>query len=258
VKKLFELEVPEIRDGILTLKSVAREPGARTKIAVHSSEANVDPVGACVGQRGQRVQAVVDELSGEKIDIIHWNEDPTEFIKQSLSPAKVSNVILNTEDRSAIVIVAEDQQSLAIGRLGQNVRLAARLTSWRIDIRTQDKYEKELREKESGPVILASNEALSADALSVEDEAPAQDEVTQAEGTEAIESSLDPVGTAAVSVNGSMEEDDDAVEQTPQQEAVLVEQVSTAEEVKGASPDAGYQSEAAEDPLRETDPSADR
>lgn len=141
IRRLFELEVPEIQEGIIEIKGVAREPGARTKFAVGTKDENVDPVGACVGHRGSRVQAVVNELGDEKIDIVRWNDNPPEYLSNALSPAKVSKVIMNEADKSATVIVPEDQQSLAIGRFGQNVRLAARLTGWRIDIRTQEQYD---------------------------------------------------------------------------------------------------------------------
>ncbi|MFH0969016.1 MAG: transcription termination factor NusA [Patescibacteria group bacterium] len=134
VKKLFELEVPEVFSGTVEIKSITREAGARTKIAVFSKEEGVDPIGSCVGQKGTRVQAVIDELGGEKIDIIEWNENAEKFIAAALSPAKVLGVELNEENREATVKVPEDQLSLAIGKQGQNVRLAAKLTGWRIDV----------------------------------------------------------------------------------------------------------------------------
>jgi N utilization substance protein A len=137
IRRLFELEVPEIADGIVTIKSVAREPGARSKIAVTSRDEKVDPVGACVGHRGSRVQAVVNELYDEKIDIVRWNAETSAFIGEALSPAKAVKVTANEEDKSAFVIVPDNQLSLAIGKAGQNVRLAARLTGWRIDIRSE-------------------------------------------------------------------------------------------------------------------------
>jgi N utilization substance protein A len=155
VRRLFELEVPEIREGTVEIKSVAREAGQRTKIAVHSRDPNVDPVGACVGQRGLRVQAVVDELSGEKIDIVRWNEDPVQFLTNALSPAQVAQVLLHPDNKTATVIVNEDQQSLAIGKMGQNVRLAARLTGWRIDIRTQAQYDEELKKQTTSDAVAA-------------------------------------------------------------------------------------------------------
>ena len=135
VSKLFAIEVPEIASGTVTIKSIAREPGSRTKIAVFSEEEGVDPVGSLVGQKGTRVQAVINELSGEKIDIIEWSEDSADFITNSLSPAKVTDVQLSENKREATVIVPEDQLSLAIGQQGQNVRLAAKLTGWKIDVK---------------------------------------------------------------------------------------------------------------------------
>lgn len=137
IRRLFELEVPEIHDGVVIIKSVAREAGARSKIAVQSVDEKVDPVGSCVGHRGSRVQAVVDELFDEKIDIVRWSDDAEKYIAESLSPAKVVSVKINEEDKSAFVIVPDNQLSLAIGKSGQNVRLAARLTGWRIDIRSE-------------------------------------------------------------------------------------------------------------------------
>jgi transcription termination/antitermination protein NusA len=134
VRRLFELEVPEIHNGVVEIKAVAREAGSRTKIAVWSSQDGVDPIGACVGQRGSRVQVIMGELNGEKIDIISWSEDPVKFIANSLSPAKILNVTLNEEAKEAKVGVLSDQLSLAIGKAGQNVRLGARLTGWKIDI----------------------------------------------------------------------------------------------------------------------------
>ena len=140
VKRLFELEVPEIQDGTVEIKSIAREAGSRTKMAVYTEDENVDPVGACVGNRGVRVQAVVDELFGEKIDIITWSDDPKELIKNVLSPAKVEEVIIDDDEKSAHAIVPDYQLSLAIGKEGQNVRLAARLCGWKIDIKSHSQY----------------------------------------------------------------------------------------------------------------------
>ena len=142
VKRFFEIEVPEIYEGIVDIKSVSREAGNRSKIAVYSKDDKVDPVGACVGMRGQRVKNIVRELGGEKIDIIRWSVNTGEFISSSLSPAEVSSVKLNEEEKRAEVIVADDQLSLAIGKKGQNVRLAAKLTGWNIDIRSKSEIEK--------------------------------------------------------------------------------------------------------------------
>jgi N utilization substance protein A len=137
IKRLFELEVPEIHEGTVEIKSISREPGSRTKIAVFSKDDNVDPVGACVGQKGTRVQAIVDELRGEKIDIIKWSSNPKEYISSSLSPAKVVRVDISEEEKSAKVTVPDFQLSLAIGKEGQNARLAAKLTGWKIDIKSE-------------------------------------------------------------------------------------------------------------------------
>ena len=137
VKRLFELEVPEIYDGTVEVKSIAREAGSRTKMAVWSADENVDPIGACVGPKGQRVAAIVDELRGEKIDIIKWSEDPAQFIAAALAPSDVVDVMMAEEGKACRVIVPDDQLSLAIGKAGQNARLAARLTGYKIDIKPE-------------------------------------------------------------------------------------------------------------------------
>lgn len=137
VKRLFEQEVPEVHDGTVEIKSIAREAGSRTKIAVYSKNENVDALGACVGQNGCRVNVIVNELGGEKIDVINWSEDPKEFIAAALSPSKVVAVVINEEDQSAKIVVPDHQLSLAIGKEGQNARLSAKLTGWRIDIKSE-------------------------------------------------------------------------------------------------------------------------
>lgn len=137
--KLFELEVPEIAEGIVKIKRVAREPGIRSKIAVMSVDSDIDPVGACVGSKGSRVQGVVQELRGEKIDIIPWSEDPTKFVCNALLPAEISEVVIDEAEKSMEVIVEDDQLSLAIGKRGQNVRLAVKLTGWKIDIKSRSR-----------------------------------------------------------------------------------------------------------------------
>lgn len=142
LKRLFELEVPEIFDGIVEIKAVSREAGFRSKIAVHSRNPEVDPIGACVGTRGSRVQAVVNELNGEKVDIVEWSEDPGEFVANALSPAKVVEVQIDEEEKIARTIVPDYQLSLAIGKEGQNARLAARLTGWKIDIKSESQVSK--------------------------------------------------------------------------------------------------------------------
>ncbi len=165
VKKLFELEVPEIYEGIVEIKSISRQPGERTKIAVLSKNDKVDSVGACVGMRGNRVRNIVTELHGEKIDIVRFNEDMREYIKAALSPAQVCEIKLNKETQKAEVIVADDQLSLAIGKHGQNVRLASRLVGWELDIRTKDSAGK-------GPAQEAVTLAQDA---SAQEPAPAQE-----------------------------------------------------------------------------------
>jgi N utilization substance protein A len=147
IKKLFELEVPEIADGLVEIANVAREPGYRSKIAVVSHADGVDPVGACVGPRGSRVRMVVSELRGEKIDIIPYNDEPARFVAKALSPARVREVLVDDDGKQATVIVPDDQLSLAIGREGQNARLAARLTGWRIDIKSESEFAAEEQEQ---------------------------------------------------------------------------------------------------------------
>jgi len=137
LKRLFELEVPEIHDGVVEIKAISREAGARSKLAVASREENIDPVGACVGQKGLRVQNIVDELQGEKIDVVEWSQDPTVFVAKALSPAKVVQVTCDDVARIARVVVPDYQLSLAIGKEGQNARLAAKLTGWKIDIKSE-------------------------------------------------------------------------------------------------------------------------
>jgi len=143
LKRLFELEVPEIHDGVVEIKSIAREAGSRSKIAVHSHDDNVDPVGACVGPKGMRVQAIVNELKGEKIDIVRYSNDAAKYVANSLSPAKVLSVTISETEKVAKVVVPDYQLSLAIGKEGQNARLAAKLTNWKIDIKSQGPSEKD-------------------------------------------------------------------------------------------------------------------
>ena len=151
VKRLFEQEVPEVHDGVVEIKSIAREAGSRTKIAVCSKNPNVDAVGACVGQNGYRVNVIVDELMGEKIDIVNWNEDPRKFIAAALSPARVLSVAIFPDEQSALIIVPDHQLSLAIGKEGQNARLSAKLTGWRIDIKSESQA------REAGLVVEAND-----------------------------------------------------------------------------------------------------
>lgn len=184
VSKLFELEVPEVGEKIVEIKGVVREPGDRTKIAVSSRDKAVDPVGACVGIKGSRVQAVVRELRGEKIDIIAWTNDPRVFIAEALNPASIEKVGIDEEKKSALVVVADSQLSLAIGKNGQNVRLAARLTGWKIDIISATEYEKEKveRDKEIKAALAEEAEAQrEEEAARAQRQAEAQAEQAAAE-----------------------------------------------------------------------------
>jgi N utilization substance protein A len=162
ISRLFEMEVPEITNGTVELMSVSREPGLRSKVAVAARQEGIDPVGSCVGMRGIRIQNIVNELNGEKIDVVQWSPDPSEFIANALSPAQVVEVQLNGEERSALVIVPDKQLSLAIGREGQNVRLAAKLTGWRIDIKSATALLEEERE------AAQAREAADAEAMATE------------------------------------------------------------------------------------------
>ena len=147
VRKLLELEIPEIYEGLIEVKSVSRDPGYRSKVAVYSTNPNIDPVGSCVGLKGIRIQNIINELNGEKIDVIEWNEDPAVFIAAALLPAQVMAVDIKQEERFAQIIVADDQLSLAIGKSGQNARLAAKLTNWKIDIKSESQFREILANK---------------------------------------------------------------------------------------------------------------
>ncbi len=163
--KLFALEVPEISEGIVKVMGVAREPGSRAKIAVSSIESDVDPVGACVGMKGSRVQNVVQELQGEKIDIVPWSPDPARFVSNALSPAQVSMVVVDEETKTLLVVVPDDQLSLAIGRQGQNVRLASQLLGWRIDVKSESRYAKLIEEGFQSLLDVEGLDERSAEAL---------------------------------------------------------------------------------------------
>lgn len=164
VKRLFEQEVPEVHDGTVEIKSIAREAGSRTKIAVYSKNENVDALGACVGQNGYRVNVIVNELGGEKIDVINWSEDPREFIAAALSPSKVLEVKLNEAEQSAKIVVPDHQLSLAIGKEGQNARLSAKLTGWRIDIKSETQA-RETNFLDDEPVVEETEEMDALEAI---------------------------------------------------------------------------------------------
>ena len=149
VRKLLEFEIPEIYEGVIEIKSVSRDPGYRSKVAVYSPDPNIDPVGSCVGQKGVRIQNVINELNGEKIDVIEWNEDPATYIAAALLPAKILAADIKEEEKFAQVIVPDDQLSLAIGKSGQNARLAAKLTNWKIDIKSETQFRQMLEESQN-------------------------------------------------------------------------------------------------------------
>ena len=163
LKRLFELEVPEIQDGTVEIKFVAREPGSRSKIAVSSNDPNVDPVGSCVGHHGLRAQAVVDELGEEKVDIVKWNENSAKFIANALSPAKVVSVAVNEDEKISRVVVPDYQLSLAIGKEGQNARLAAKLTGWKIDIKSESQAENEILDDSMQEVEVTTDESFTSE-----------------------------------------------------------------------------------------------
>lgn len=188
VRKLFEMEVPEIKTGQVVIKGLVREPGYRTKMAVYSEDPNIDAVGACVGNRGLRVSSIVAELGGEKIEIIPWCDDILEFIARALSPAKVIMVEANEEERNAKVIVKDDMLSLAIGKDGQNARLAARLTGWKIDVRPYSAYMKQKQEEEEAEAVAEASEA-EAKIPDVDAEASSEPAADAAEGSDPTQES---------------------------------------------------------------------
>ncbi len=181
LKRLFELEVPEIQDGLVELKSVAREPGLRSKISVYAADSTVDPVGACVGHKGMRVQNVVNELRGEKIDIVKYSDDPAAYVANALSPAKVVSATVSAEEKLCRVVVPDHQLSLAIGKEGQNARLAAKLTGWKIDI----KSETQAKEAKEAAEAKANEEAAAAEQERPAEEGPQKQEGAHEESQDA-------------------------------------------------------------------------
>lgn len=188
VKSLFEMEVPEIFDGTIEIKMVAREAGSRTKVAVNSIDPNVDPVGACVGMKGSRVRSVVEELSGEKIDIIRWSENPVELCANSLNPADILEIELDEESKTVTVTVPHDQLSLAIGKKGQNARLASRLMGWNIDIKSNDGTEQASAVVESEDVVESEGSADVEEVVESSDSAESADSEESSEAAESSES----------------------------------------------------------------------
>jgi len=199
IRRLFELEVPELVDGVIEIKAIARDAGHRTKIAVSSNDANVDPVGACVGARGSRVRQVVNELRGEKVDIVEWRDDTEQFIAEALSPARVRQVILDEEEKEAIVVVPDHQLSLAIGKEGQNARLAARLSGYRIDIRSETEQAGGGAEEEEAVPADQSDQAEAAAETPPDEAAAGATDSPLVEADESVEADEGgaPVGEAA-------------------------------------------------------------
>ena len=211
VRRLFELEVPEIADGIIDIMKLEREPGYRTKVAVTSSDARVDCVGACVGVRGTRIKSIIDEIGGERIDIIRYNEDPEQMLVNALLPAEVSHVQLDDGNKKALVLVEEDQLSLAIGRKGQNVRLASKLCGWDIDIMTRAELEETLKAEDSGSAEAGSEEAGSAEASS-EEAGSAEAGSAEAGGTTAEEAGAESTAEAESSTDAAGSETSESAE----------------------------------------------
>ncbi len=220
LRRLFELEVPEIFKGIVEIKSIAREPGYRSKVAVTAHQEGVDPVGACVGLRGIRIQNIVNELNGERIDVVQWDPEPGRFVAHALSPAQVVNVVTKPEENTAEVVVPDRQLSLAIGKEGQNARLAAKLTGWRIDITSQTVYEQELEEK---GLPAAAEPSVAEVAV----EAPAPEPVAAAAGRSAQAASAEPAKPLAPEEEAvlAFEEEGGAAEEAaaPEAEKAAVE-----------------------------------
>lgn len=213
VRCLFELEVPEIDDGIISIRRIEREPGYRTKLAVHSTDQKVDCVGACVGVRGTRIKSIIDELNGERIDIIRWNEDPEQLITNALKPAEISHIELDEPRKSALVLVDEDQLSLAIGRKGQNVRLASRLTGWEIDIMTRTELEKSLEPEPAEGEPGKDGEAIEVEGSVATATADAEPEAVESTPVEAAEpEAAEPEVVAAETTEPSAEKTEPAAE----------------------------------------------
>lgn len=209
VKRLFEMEVPEIQDGTVQIKSISREAGSRTKMAVLSTDENIDPIGACVGTQGSRVRNIVDELGDEKIDIVKYSDDIGQFVEASLSPSKVTKVFINEKEKSAVVIVPDYQLSLAIGKEGQNARLAARLTNWKIDIKPESDFteedERALLEKIASDKLAVEEEKASKE-LAEENPAEDMDEEVALESSEEAMEPADVEVAEEILYDGEVEE----------------------------------------------------
>lgn len=219
VKKLFALEIPEIANGSIEIVSVAREAGSRTKVSVKALRENIDPIGSCVGQRGSRVQTIISELGGEKIDIIQFNDDPAVYISNSLSPAKVINIEINEKEKTALATVAEDQLSLAIGRAGQNVRLAAKLTGWKINIKGEKSEKVVSLEEEKEPVKTEEPaEAKPAPTETVEEIKPEEAKVEEEVKTEEMKKLEEAKVEEEVKAEGKKQQGQEEVKEEPQKD----------------------------------------
>ncbi len=179
VKNLFKIEIPEIYEGLIEIKSISREAGSRSKVAVYSANPNIDPVGSCVGQKGIRIQNIINELNGEKIDVIEWNEDPAKFIAAALLPAEVLAIDTKEDEKFAEVIVADDQLSLAIGKAGQNVKLAARLTGWKIDIKSESQFRKIIEEAQMADNTDNNVEEINNEEVAIEEQVEDNNEILE-------------------------------------------------------------------------------
>ena len=179
VKNLFKIEIPEIYEGLIEIKSISREAGSRSKVAVYSANPNIDPVGSCVGQKGIRIQNIINELNGEKIDVIEWNEDPAKFIAAALLPAEVLAIDTKEDEKFAEVIVADDQLSLAIGKAGQNVKLAARLTGWKIDIKSESQFRKIIEEAQMADNSDNNVEEINNEEVTIEEQVEDNNEILE-------------------------------------------------------------------------------
>ena len=230
IRRLFELEVPEIANGIVVIRGIAREPGYRTKVGVEARQDGVDPVGSCVGLRGVRIQNIVNELHGEKIDVIPWSADPRAFISQALSPAQVTRVEV-VEDKSALVVVPDQQLSLAIGREGQNARLAAKLTGWRIDIRSNSEVLAQESERTArGPEQAAERAAAAVASAILESER----EAAAARQPLAPAATVETAAPAPVAAAPAAVQTAPAVEQKPVEEPVAAAKAETNAEIEAA------------------------
>jgi N utilization substance protein A len=236
LKRLFEMEVPEIFNGAVEIKAIAREPGSRSKVAVHSLQQGVDAVGACVGLRGIRIQNVVNELLGEKIDVIEWNEDPGRFIANSLSPAVTEKVVLETVSKTATVVVPDRQLSLAIGREGQNARLAAKLTNWRIDIQGATQFQQAQAAPVAAPDAAAPAAAVAAAPAVAPAPAPAHVELVPAAPMAAAPAPAPVTAPAPAPVQPAKPADDEAaLKQLEQQLEVLEREEAERKERESAA-----------------------